>query len=86
MSFKSNQPLVEDRVEEIGELATHEPQVYEQLAMRRSITYKDPSKPKQPNMQLWNLINQMPTYAINQVVRPKILQNDQSKKTAVFHD
>jgi hypothetical protein len=41
---------VEDRVEEIGLLATTEPQLYEQLAMKRSITYKDPSKPKQPNM------------------------------------
>jgi hypothetical protein len=35
-------------------------------------------------MQLWNLINQMPTYAINQVVRPKIIQNDKSNQSTLI--
>lgn len=47
--------------------------------MKRSNTFKDPEKAKQPNMQLWNLINQYPSKQIGKVVRPKILKMDQSK-------
>jgi hypothetical protein len=64
------------KVEEIGDLANTEPQLFNELALKRSITYKDPEKPKQPNMQMWNLINQFPTYQINKVIRPKILEMD----------
>jgi len=38
-----------------------EPALIEELALKRSITFKDPEKAKQPNMQLWNLINQYPS-------------------------
>ena len=76
LAFKSNQPVDEAKLEDIGDLANTEPQLFDQLATKRSITYKDPGNTKQPNMQLWNLINQLPTYQINQVIRPKIAQMD----------
>lgn len=66
----------EAKLEDIGDLANTEPQLFEQMATKRSITYKDPGNTKQPNMQLWNLINQLPTYQINQVIRPKIISMD----------
>lgn len=62
----------------MGDLANTEPQLFNELAQKRSITYKDPEKPKQPNMQMWNLINQFPTYQINKVIRPKILEMDKA--------
>ena len=76
LAFKSNQPVDEGKIEDIGDLANTEPQLFDQMATKRSITYKDPGNTKQPNMQLWNLINQLPTYHINQVIRPKIIQMD----------
>jgi hypothetical protein len=46
LAFKSNQPLDEVKVEDIGELANSEPQLFDQMATKRSITYKDPGNTK----------------------------------------
>lgn len=46
LQFKSNQPVSDVKVEEIGDLANTEPQLFNELALKRSITYKDPEKPK----------------------------------------
>jgi hypothetical protein len=50
-----------DKFEELGDLATNEPVTFNELSLKRTNTIKDPEKTKQPNMQLWNLINQFPT-------------------------
>lgn len=81
LQFKSNQPVDDVKVEEIGDMANSEPQMYAELALKRSLNFKDPEKPKQPNTQLWNLINQLPSNQLSKVLRPKILQMDKS----IFH-
>lgn len=54
------------------------------MALKRSITYKDPQHTKQPNMQLWNLINQLPEYQVAKVIRPDILRNDKGKPNRAY--
>jgi hypothetical protein len=46
LQFKSNQPVAEERFEEIGDLISNEPELFEELSLKRSITFKDPEKAK----------------------------------------
>ena len=46
------------------------------LSMKRSVDFKDPSKTKKPNTQLWNSITQMPKHKLEEYIRPKILIRD----------
>ena len=69
----------EDAAESLAGLAMSEPQLFNEMALKRSITYKDPQHTKQPNMQLWNLINQLPEYQVAKVIRPDILRKDKGR-------
>lgn len=42
-------------------MAMNEPMAFNKLSLKRSNTLNDPEKSKQPNMQLWSLINQFPS-------------------------
>ena len=51
----------EEHFDQIGDIAENEPMLFDELSLKKSNTFKDPEKSKQPNMQLWNLINHYPT-------------------------
>ena len=57
-------------------MSLEDPELMSTLSMRRSMDYKDPSKTKKPNTQLWNSITSMPKHKLEEYIRPKILQRD----------
>ena len=52
------------------------PDLFEQLAKKRTVDFKDPNQTKKPNTQLWNSINNIPKEKVQIYVRPKILLRD----------
>ena len=49
--------------------------MFEELTLKKSNTYKDPSqKPSKTNT--WNNLNQYPTKQVTKVLRPKIVSMD----------
>lgn len=73
MQFKSNQPVTEADAEVAEALTEADPELFQQMAMRRSIDFKDPGYSKKPNTQLWNSINNIPKEKLEMYVRPKVL-------------
>jgi len=50
LQFKANQHVEEEDVDAIGEIALNEPQYFEEMAGKRSKSFKDPNVKKEPNM------------------------------------
>ena len=46
--------------EHAGDLSLQDPELFNQLVLKRSLDFKDPNKTKKPNTQLWNSINNIP--------------------------
>ena len=57
-------------------MSMSDPELLSTLSMRRSVDFKDPSKTKKPNTQLWNSITKMPKHKLEGYIRPKILIRD----------
>ncbi len=51
-----------------------DPDLMSTLSLKKD--FKDPSKTKKPNTQLWNSITQMPKHKLEEYIRPKILIRD----------
>ena len=49
-----------DEIEYAGELSMQDPELFQQMVIKRSVDFKDPSYSKKPNTQLWNSINNIP--------------------------
>lgn len=56
-------------------MATNEPMLFEELSLRRSNNYKDPSRPTTAYSSGLNW-NKYPTRQLNKVITPKILKMD----------
>ena len=59
-------------------MSLEDPELMSTLSMRRSVDFKDPSKTKKPNTQLWNSITSMPKHKLEEYIRPKILLKDKA--------
>jgi len=46
--------------EQTGELSLTNPDLFESMAKKRTVDFKDPNQTKKPNTQLWNSINNIP--------------------------
>ena len=66
----------EAELEYAGEMSVQDPDLFKQLALKRSLDFKDPNQTKKPNTQLWNSINNIPNHKVNMFVRPKVLVRD----------
>jgi hypothetical protein len=56
-------------------MASQEPMLFEELSLRRSNNYKDPSRPMTANTSAFNW-NKYPTKQLDKVITPKILEMD----------
>ena len=77
LQFKASQAMPGGNYETLNDLAVSDPVLFEELSLRRSNTFKDPSKARMPDGQTWNQYNQYPSKQINKVIRPKILKMEQ---------
>ena len=84
MAFKSNQPVSADKVEHIGNLAVVDPELFNELALKRTNTFKDPGNRQMPNPQLWSTYNTQAKKSIHQVITPKIIMKDQQACQAIL--
>lgn len=72
--YKSRQLLSNPEAnEEMEMIAQNDPMLLEELSLRRSNNFKDPSRPTTATMSNWN---QYPTKQLSKVIRPKILKMD----------
>jgi len=76
--------MKETELEYAGELSMQDPKLFNEMAMRRSIDFKDPNKTKKPNTQLWNSINNIPKEKLSIYVRPQILKRDKEACEHIF--
>ena len=67
-----------------GEIHMQEPELFTQIAMKRSVDFKDPSYSKKPNTQLWNSINNIPKEKVKMYVRPNVLARDRDACTHIL--
>ena len=66
-------------MDRVGDFAVSEPELFDEMAGKRAKSYKDPSRHKEQNMQLWNAINCLPTKQLSKILRPSIIQKDKGK-------
>ena len=48
----------------------------QEMTVKRSVSYKDPTKTSNVSNATWNMINQCPTKQLDKVIRPKIVEMD----------
>lgn len=60
--------------ENLEELEAQDPVMVAEMTMKRSVSYKDPSKSiNMETASTWHQVNQQPTKQLDKVIRPKII-------------
>ena len=59
-------------MDELGDLYVNDPELFRELALKRSLDFRDPCKAPDS----FNALNKLPMSAIQKVIRPDILDRD----------
>ncbi|CDW76105.1 UNKNOWN [Stylonychia lemnae] len=76
LQFKSKQSVFTTDDANIEEVVSQDPYLTSEMTMKRSVSFKDPTKTYNVESATWSLINHCPTKQLDKFIRPRIVEMD----------
>eukprot|EP00347_Sterkiella_histriomuscorum_P011259 403373138 len=76
LQYKAKQQVFTNDDQNLEQFASYDPFMTQELTMKRSMSYKDPTKTSNIQGATWNQIDHCPTKQLDKLIRPVIVEMD----------